>query len=175
MRYLNNSNNAKMDRAKHNPQGCEHIEALVEKFLEGRTSNSEERELYDWFATHDVPEEWSELKEMFAWYAAGMPEAAVVEEQSPAPIAPHHLRRSMALRLGGWSVAATVAIVLGIVLWPDAEPTYTPTNVYEGSYVVENGIRNDDIDYIHKDIEAVLARADAMEQRANELLAWADI
>ena len=175
MRYLNNSNTAKMDRAKHRPQGCEHIEALVEKFLEGRTSNSEERELYDWFATHDMPEEWSELKEMFAWYAAGMPEAAVVEEQSPTPVAQHLLRRSMALRLGGWSVAAAVAIVLGIVLWPEAETTPALTNIYEGSYVVENGIRNDDIDYIHDDIEAVLARADAMEERANELLAWADI
>lgn len=175
MRYLNNSNNAKMDRAKHNPQGCEHIKALVEKFLEGRTSNSEERELYDWFATNDVPEEWSEFKEMFAWYAAGMPDAEATEEQSLPPVAPHHLRRSMALRLGGWSVAATVAIVLGIVLWPEAETTPALTNIYEGSYVVENGIRNDDIDYIHEDIEAVLARADAMEERANELLAWADI
>lgn len=175
MRYSNNSNNAKMDRAKHSPQGCEHIEALVEKFLEGRTSNSEERELYDWFATNDVPEEWSELKEMFAWYAAGMPEAEATEEQSLPPVAPHHPRRSIALRLGGWSVAAAVAIVLGIVIWPEAETTPALTNIYEGSYVVENGIRNDDIDYIHEDIEAVLARADAMEERANELLAWADI
>lgn len=175
MRYSNNSNNAKMDRAKHNPQGCEHIEALVEKFLEGRTSNSEERELYNWFATHDVPEEWSELKEMFAWYVAGMPEAEATEEQDLTPVATYHPRRSMVLRLGSWSVAAAVAIVLGIVLWPEAETTPALTNIYEGSYVVENGIRNDDIDYIHEDIEAVLARADAMEERANELLAWADI
>lgn len=175
MRYSNNSNNAKMDRAKHNPQGCEHIEELVEKFLEGRTSNSEERELYDWFVTNDVPEEWSELKEMFAWYAAGMLEAEATEEQSPAQVTPYHPRRSIALRLGSWSVAAAVAIVLGIVLWPEAETTPVLTNIYEGSYVVENGIRNDDIDYIHEDIEAVLARADAMEQRANELLAWANI
>ena len=51
-----------------------YIESLIEKFLEGRTTNAEERELYAWFATADVPKEWSDLKAMFAWYAEGMPE-----------------------------------------------------------------------------------------------------
>lgn len=164
-----------MERTKHSQLSRHDVEQLIEKFLDGRTSNSEERELYDWFASNDVPAEWSELKEMFAWYEAGMPEDEATNEQSQPQLATPGPRRSIALRLGGWSVAAAVAILLGIVLWPEVEPTPTPTNIYEGSYVVENGVRNDDIDHIHEEIEAVLERADAMEQRANELLAWADI
>ena len=52
----------------------EEIAILVEKFLDGRTSNQEEQMLYDWFSANDVSEEWQPLKEMFAWYADGMPE-----------------------------------------------------------------------------------------------------
>ena len=53
------------------------IETLVERFLEGRTTSSEERELYAWFASADIPEEWHDLKAMFAWYSEGMPETVI--------------------------------------------------------------------------------------------------
>lgn len=170
MQYSNNSNNAKMDRR-------EHIEHIIEKFLDGKTSNSEERELYDWFANNDVPAEWSELKDMFAWYDAGMPENSDTEEQLPTPVATHTPRHNMTLRFGGWSaaIAAAAVVVVGIVLWPETESASTTINIYEGSYVVENGVINDDITYIQRNIEEVLARADEMEHKANELLAWADI
>ena len=168
MQYSNISNSAKMDRRRD-------IEHLIEKFLDGKTSNSEERELYDWFANNDVPAEWCELKDMFAWYDAGMPEDSDTEEQLPTPVAPHTPRHNIALRLVGWSVAAAAVVVIGIALWPETESTSTITNIYEGSYVVENGVINDDITHIQGNIEEVLARADEMERKANELLVWADI
>lgn len=164
-----------MGMIKHNLPDYSDIERLVEKFLDGYTTNSEEQALYEWFATNEVPAEWSELKEMFAWYADGMLDNIAVEEQHRTHIESNPHRRSIILHIGGWGIAAAAVITIGIVLWPQAQHTTTTRNIYEGSYIVENGVRNSDIKYIQDDIEAVLERADDMERRANELLAWADI
>ncbi len=146
-----------------------YIESLVDKFLEGRTTNTEERELYEWFATADVPDKWSDLKAMFAWYAAGMP-----EEQK----APEELKPRITLRRKWWIAAATAAACAAIVvvLLPNGntEPQMRTYNIYEGSYIVEAGVRYDDIEVIEDDIEDLFARAKAIELEANELIAWAD-
>lgn len=151
------------------------IAVLVEKFLDGRTTNAEERELYAWFSSAEVPEEWSDLKEMFAWYEEGMP------EQTQQTVKPRS-RRSMWLALGSMAgIAASVALI--ITLMPSdiddyvdvSLPAHNQVNLYEGSYIVEQGVRSDDLAYIEGDIEELLERADNLEQRADELLAWADI
>lgn len=146
-----------------------YIESLVEKFLEGRTTNAEERELYKWFATADVPDEWSDLKAMFAWYAEGMP-----EQEAPAQPKPR-----MTLRRRWWVAIATAAAacVAGVILLLPNETTAPAThtyNIYEGSYIVEAGVRYDDIKVIEDDIEELFARAELIELEANELIAWAD-
>lgn len=145
-----------------------YIESLVDKFLEGRTTNAEERELYEWFATADVPDKWSDLKAMFAWYAAGMPEQKAPEEPKPR----------ITLCRKWWIAAATAAACAAIVvvLLPhgNTEPQMRTYNIYEGSYIVEAGIRYDDIEVIEDDIEELFARAEAIELEANELIAWAD-
>lgn len=144
-----------------------YIESLVEKFLEGRTTNTEERELYEWFATADVPDKWSDLKAMFAWYAAGMPEQKAPAEPKPRMT----LHRK-------WLIAAATAACAAIVvvLLPNGktEPQTHTYNIYEGSYIVEAGVRYDDIEVIEDDIEDLFARAELIELEANELIAWAD-
>lgn len=146
-----------------------HIEELIEKFLGGRTTNVEEQQLYEWFASADVPEEWAELKEMFAWYAAGMPEGVV--DMSSAPQKP--ARRSITLSRLFVATASVAAIVVAVVMpWPKSGESI---NIYEGSYIVENGVRYDNVEHIESDIKMVLCRADELEAKADELLAWADI
>lgn len=153
------------------------IAELVEKFLDGRTTNAEERELYAWFSSAEVPEEWSDLKEMFAWYEEGMPEQTKMK-QAEKP----RNKRSMWLALGMVAgIAASVALI--ITLMPSdiddyvdvSLPEHNQVNLYEGSYIIEQGVRSDDLAYIEEDIEELLERADNIEQRADELLAWADI
>ena len=144
-----------------------HIDSLVGKFLDGRTTNAEEQELYRWFATADVPEEWVDLKAMFAWYRDGMPEmeSRVESASKPSP------RFSLSLRRGVMAVASAVAVLLvAIMLWPSSREI----DVYDGSYIIEQGSYCDNIEYIQEDIESLLERADELESRSDKLLALAD-
>ena len=146
-----------------------YIESLIEKFLEGRTTNAEERELYAWFATADVPKEWSDLKAMFAWYAEGMPEQKATAQPKPRIMLRHR-----------WWVAATTAAAacaaIVVILFPSRQTDSSKHsyNIYEGSYIVEAGVCYDDIEVIEDDIEDLFARAELIELEANELIAWAD-
>lgn len=154
------------------------IETLVERFLEGRTTSSEERELYAWFASADVPEEWHDLKAMFAWYSEGMPETPIEDATSQPALnqdattshAPTPRRRT--IWLSGAAIGTGIAAAIAALLWlTPARPAF---DIYEGSYIIEAGVRCDNSDYIRADIEALLKRADDIEQRANMLLAMAD-
>lgn len=152
----------------------EEIAILVEKFLAGKTTNQEEQMLYDWFSANDVSKEWQPLKEMFAWYADGMPEKREEEKTAKRPqkrgVSLRHPRRVIRWISVGVSIAAMVAVVLIATL----RPRQSEFNIYEGSYIVEAGVRNDDIASIESEIEAMLKRAENYEQQANDLLAWAD-
>lgn len=159
------------------------IETLVERFLEGRTTSSEERELYAWFASADVPEEWHDLKAMFAWYSEGMPETLIEDTTSQpalnqdtttahAPTPRHASPRRRTIWLSGAAIGTGIAAAIAALLWlTPARPAF---DIYEGSYIIEAGVRCDNSDYIRADIEALLKRADDIEQRANMLLAMAD-
>lgn len=156
----------------------EDIAILVEKFLDGKTTNSEEQILYDWFSVNDVSEEWQPVKAMFVWYAEGMPEKQNENERESKEtlqsqtrsVSLHRPRRVIRWVSMGVGIAAMVAIVLITTL----RPRQSEFNIYEGSYIVEAGVRNDDIVSIESEIEAMLLRAEAIENHANELLAWAD-
>ena len=47
------------------------IAQLLEKFMAGETSVAEEQMLAEYFRTHEVGEEWTEYKEMFALFDSG--------------------------------------------------------------------------------------------------------
>lgn len=144
-----------------------YIRALVEKFLDGRTTNAEEQELYAWFATADVPDEWTDLKAMFAWYRKGMPETTSLVESATKPKS----RFSLSLRRGVMAISTAVAVaVVAVLMWPSSHKV----NIYEGSYIIESGDYCDNIEYIQEDIEALLQRADDIERRSDELLALAE-
>ena len=141
-----------------------YIADLVEKFLDGRTTNSEERELYVWFRTHDIPEEWKPLKSMFAWYEAGMPEEAVTEVAEQKPIMP----QTKVISLRRWfQVVGSCAAVITIVVFL--------FNGYDISGVQEQGSHVENIATVATIDDDLMHRADHIEQQAYELLAWAEM
>ncbi len=79
-----------------------HISQLIERFMEGQSTLAEEQELAQYFATHEVSDEWKPLKDMFAYFDAGMP----IEEPGASvkiPITKHHW---------WWRAAAAAAVLL---------------------------------------------------------------
>ena len=145
-----------------------HIEQLVEKFLDGRTTNAEERELYAWFRSNDVGEEWVELK-------AGMPEKRTEETLHMELKRPRPERRGLWLAVGAVAgVAASVVIAITVWLTFD-NGSSNDLSIYAGSYIVDGGVRYDNINDIEGDIEALLERAELIEQSADELIAWAQL
>lgn len=151
---------------------------LVEKFLEGRTSNAEERELYAWFRENEVPAEWQELKAMFRWYEEGMPEISdshnnTLTEQ-PTPVTQHTATSRPRRRVRMWltGAAITAAASIAALLW--LTPTTPTIDIYEGSYIIEAGVMCDNSESIRQDIEELLMRADEIERHAENLLTLAD-
>lgn len=41
--------------------------------MDGLTTIEEEKQLAEYFRTHEVSDQWQEYKEMFAWFDKGMP------------------------------------------------------------------------------------------------------
>lgn len=140
------------------------IQDLVEKFLDGRTTNIEERELYDWFRTHDVPEEWEHLKSMFAWYEAGMPEDSLEQEIVQKPLG----ASSKIISLRHWlQVAGGCAAIIAIVI-------FLFRALVDDDAALEQGFSANNIAEV-TDGDDLMRRADILEQQAYELLAWADM
>lgn len=100
------------------------IQLLIERFMAGLSTIEEENRLAEYFRTHDVPDEWNDYKEMFAWFDNGMPlksrqadgqtsgqAASGLGSSSPAPSSPSKKRILL------FFAAAVVAMLL-IMVWP---------------------------------------------------------
>ena len=56
---------------KHNDK--KRAKSLIDSFISGNTTLDDEIWLGNYFRTHDVPDEWSDYKALFAYFDAGMP------------------------------------------------------------------------------------------------------
>ena len=86
----------------------QHIQDLLDKFMNGLTTLEEEAALGDYFRTHEVPREWEDYRQMFGYFDRGMEGDLVPAEQhSPS------LTRLVGRRW--WGIAAAACITAGIV------------------------------------------------------------
>ena len=126
------------------------IQQLIERFLNGETTNAEEQMLYDYFAGEDVSPELIKYREMFRWYSAGMPEMNAKQHRMP-------LRRILALAA---SVLLLLGIGFGIHRYQQRQAEYA---LYEGSYIIRNGVKI-------TDISKILPELKATEQKVSEMI-----
>ena len=86
----------------------QHIQDLLDKFMNGLTTLEEEAALGDYFRTHEVPEEWEDYRQMFGYFDRGMEGELITPQAQEQPF----------MRLMGrrwWGIAAAVAIAALIV------------------------------------------------------------
>ena len=86
----------------------QHIQDLLDKFMNGLTTLEEEAALADYFRTHEVPEEWDDYRQMFGYFDRGMEGELITPQVQEQPF----------MRLMGrrwWGIAAAAAITAVIV------------------------------------------------------------
>lgn len=143
-----------------------HIEELLERFFDGQTSNAEEQELYAFFGSNDVPEHLAPYKPVFGYFESGLAEEISSSAEVRGSVKPLRPRgRVLTILL------STAAVVLMFFL---LQPFFTHQNSepdpFEGSYIVRNGERIDDLDQIRPELELKMQIALLQQERADRLL-----
>ncbi|MBO4943124.1 MAG: hypothetical protein J6C95_06815 [Muribaculaceae bacterium] len=129
------------------------VSILVERFLDGDTTPAQEKAIYHFYALHrDLPDELERYRDMFAWYAGMQPRG----ERRP--------RHAIA------AAAAAVLVVAGIglsVIITEKSEENSLYASYQGSYIVRNGQRIDDIQAIYNSLAVAEQYADSILHEAD--------
>ena len=139
----------------------EYIEQLIERFLDGATSLSEEKELYAFFAGEEVPEHLEPYRELFAWFDGGLADEVsktVAEQPAPRP----------KFRIRVWATVAVAAAAVAVILLMRPAAPAGEFDPFEGSYIVRNGVKITDPVVVRPEAEATLQKVDEEELK----IAW---
>ncbi|MDH6534432.1 hypothetical protein D0T51_05160 [Parabacteroides sp. 52] len=136
------------------------IEDLLDRFFDGKTKKEEEQILYDFFATEAVPPHLESYKPVFGYFEKGITEEFKEKENLlDLPVHPSKKRW-----ITWFSVAATVLFLLGFrsLFFSTSD---TP-DAWEGSYIIRNGERIDDLQQIRPELESAMQIALLQEEKS---------
>lgn len=111
----------------------EHIQQLIDRYDDGMTSNTEERELRDFFRQHPantLPQEWAAYKTIFAFVDSEATKTEEKNTETPTVSRMTPLRRMLTIKRMV-SVAACAAVAITIILHT--------ANTGKSNYAVING------------------------------------
>ncbi len=146
-------------------QEYKHIEDLLERFFEGRTTNIEEKELYDFFGGKDIPEHLCSYKPVFGYFESGLAEEL---DQSDMRVSVKRIPAARKWWITGFGIAAMILLLLSVrPLFLDKTEEFNP---FEGSYIIRNGERITDLELIQEELEATYQIAMLHKERAERLL-----
>lgn len=107
----------------------EHIEELLERFIDGQTTEADEQLLADYFRDVDaVPEEWQAYKELFDSFKTEAYDFS--QEELDAMMAPVGGEKTKVFRLLLWASVACVAAIVGLFVlipWMENSSSETPS------------------------------------------------
>lgn len=148
------------------------IEEYIRRFMEGETTNAEEKAIYRFFRTEEVPEHLQDYAPMFAWYEEGIPEENLPEtvEEKTEPVRKHLLWNRFLPAVWNVGIAAMLVIGIGLGILSYFGEDTEEWSCYEGSYVEVNGKRITDVEEIMPCILETMAEADRIERQIEERL-----
>lgn len=146
-------------------KNSDNIKLLTEKFFDGITTLEEEKTLYSYFSGDDIEQSLMPLQDMFRDLAALHDMAVTADISTPTPppaTTPKAKRRSM------WTAisAAAAAILLLVIVKTQAgrHEEQQLAALYEGSYMIVDGKRIDDLRKLKPEIEKSLSEAEQIER-----------
>lgn len=94
----------------------EHIASLLEKFLEGQSTEAEEQTLSEYFnSADDVPAEWTAYQELFRSFTTDVYDFS--DEEIDAMLAPTPSKKGIVVSLLRWSAVACAIIAVLAGAW----------------------------------------------------------
>lgn len=141
-----------------------YIEDLLERFFDGQTSNKEEQELYHFFRREDIPTYLRKYKQVFEYLEKGLASDTEAEfVGNDIVFTPNRLQQPLT-KIICLAVAGLAAC--GLLLFMFNPFSTKPFNPYEGSYIVENGVKSYDMNKI---MEQQQVMEQAMEEKEKEI------
>jgi hypothetical protein len=140
-------------------------DALLRRFFEGETTMAEEERLYLFFSRKDdLPEEWKPYRPVLEYFREGISRESAHTQRLSLP------RRK---RWTAWTAAAIALVLLAAAghLYLRRE---TPFDPYEGSYIIQNGVRITDMELIRPELDAATQRIKEKQEEMEQLLASAE-
>jgi hypothetical protein len=143
------------------------MEELMERFFDGATSQTEERELYEFFASDDVPEHLRLYSGLFRYMADEMPSELEDVGQIPAPPRKRNL-------LAMWiSIAAAVIVICGLLL-PRFLDNKDDAGPYAESYIRRDGKIITNPSVVRPIVESTMQEAVLQMQWADSISRYAE-
>jgi len=149
-----------------------HIRLLTEHFFDGATSLQEEQELYDFYDQHSerLPEDLEANREIIMGFGAicfkEVNQAPKDSEGKVSEDSSNHLRTKFLRIMIG--IAAILLLCFGITTVIHLNASQELARNYEGSYMIVNGQRIDDLSRIKPNIERALSQASSIEEELEE-------
>lgn len=150
---------------------------MLDRFFDGETTLAEERGLEQFFTSTSagqLPDHLRPYREMFGWFASGMPEEHLPAPILTMPVEPQGghanlLRRPRVKWLAWWaSAAAVAALVIGFGWKHHAERLEGLEAMYAESYVVRDGIVITGSTEVQTEIDAAIIEMQILEMELNE-------
>lgn len=152
--------------------GIKRIQNLLDKYMDGATSNEEEATLRKYFEEHanDIPEEWESYRALFSYIGfEQMNLSQILKEEEEKEIDKKETSRSRWLKYFGTSVAAAAIIAFLIVgIQKIAQPQPECYAVIDGKvYTDQEFVHNEALDALEDvsaDSEDPFSALDMMKQ-----------
>lgn len=146
-------------------KNSDNIKLLTEKFFDGITTLEEEKTLYSYFSGDDIEQSLIPLQDMFRDLAAL--NSSVTADSIPTSV-PATAKRPKAKWRNMWTAfAAAAAAILLLVIVKTQTGRHEEQQLaalYEGSYMIVDGKRIDDLREIKNEIEKNLSEAEQIER-----------
>lgn len=106
----------------------------IDRFLDGTTTNAEEKELYRFFIEGNVPDNLKKYQQMFQWFADGMPGDPRAQKTKVVNLVQISMK-----------VAASIVLVCGLGLGMYQVAFQKKYAFLEGSYIIRDGRKVTDL------------------------------
>ena len=147
------------------------IQDLLDKYMDGATSNEEEATLRKYFEEHgnDIPEEWESYRALFSYIGFEQMNLSLIPKEEEKEIDKKEASRSRWLKYFGTSVAAAAIIAFLIVgIQKIAQPQPECYAVIDGKvYTDQEFVHNEALDALEDvsaDSEDPFSALDMMKQ-----------